>query len=626
MGKIQFVKSQKNKYDNGGMTQNYKSPMLIQFNDGGEIEKKIKDKLSKASFELPLELVVYVPSTKEANQIISKNEMQQRVKSVEKYLSKLFGGFSASSVDGGYVSSDKGLIEEDVVKVTAFATIEALEKNINELMRQIKKWCQLWSQESIGLEFEGDLFYVSSTAKFMSGGRVNTVWIVMAKTKEGMLLSERFETPMTNEEVYNHYKKQGYEVIDSKVFMLKNSSVLNAYKDAVADFVMEKYNQNVDWDSSIISYNIVGDKMIVQNCFVMTDNGNEYEISPNDLLNSKYRKGGISKSKFMKGGMTSSKVESVYMKSKFINTDFTWQEKLLEMLQDSSFEAYQIYTSLSEKEKESVLDTLYNMDNDMGMEGDGNIETSKENLEIMLESAKKGKKYSNGGTTEEQNLNMIFSQAKEVSHHIDELKDILMSQPDIDAWVIAKMQDVATGLSDITHYLDGRKGLRLGADDASTRMDEMLEDGGEIILGGGSMASVQDSIMVNGAKLKSGKITIAKLKSMIDEYNESGRKFYLRGAYNQLELWSDGKYRLEVGSKEDIYRALVRYRFDKRYSGGGKINDDELIIDITNMSDEEIINFANMYSFYDRMDEGIEEEFTDVNDAKEYISMLNGEN
>jgi len=118
-----------------------------------------------------------------------------------------------------------------------------------------------------------------------------------------------------------------------------------------------------------------------------------------------------------------------------------------------------------------------------------------------------------------------------------------------------------------------------------------------------------------GAKLNSGKLTLSKLKSMIEEYNSEGRSFELRGAYNQLELWSKGN-RIEAGSKEDVYRALVRYRYNPKYKDGAELHD------LNTMSDEEIITFANTLSYYDRMDEGIEEEFDNVEDAKEYLRMI----
>ena len=100
---------------------------------------------------------------------------------------------------------------------------------------------------------------------------------------------------------------------------------------------------------------------------------------------------------FADGGELESRVNNLYKKSNFINDDFNWKLKLLEMFQDQSVESYEIYQSLNDNQKEEVLQELYQMDNDMGSEGDGNIETSKENLEILLEDAKNGKKYADGG-------------------------------------------------------------------------------------------------------------------------------------------------------------------------------------------------------------------------------------
>jgi hypothetical protein len=101
--------------------------------------------------------------------------------------------------------------------------------------------------------------------------------------------------------------------------------------------------------------------------------------------------------KFANGGGIEdieSEINNLYSKSNFINDDFNWKTKLLEMLQDESVDAYDIYQSLNENQKEEVLKELYEMDNDMGSYGDGDIETSRENLEILLEGAKNGKKYS----------------------------------------------------------------------------------------------------------------------------------------------------------------------------------------------------------------------------------------
>jgi hypothetical protein len=102
-------------------------------------------------------------------------------------------------------------------------------------------------------------------------------------------------------------------------------------------------------------------------------------------------------SKMAKGGEVESEINELYKKSKFINDDFNWKLKLLEMLQDNSIDAYNIYQTLSKQQKEDVLQEQFELDNDMGSDGDGDIETTKENLNILLQDAKNGKKYSNGG-------------------------------------------------------------------------------------------------------------------------------------------------------------------------------------------------------------------------------------
>lgn len=99
-----------------------------------------------------------------------------------------------------------------------------------------------------------------------------------------------------------------------------------------------------------------------------------------------------------KGGDVEKRVNALYSTYDFINDDYNWRLKLLEMLQNPSYEAYEIYQSLNDTQKEEVLQELYEMDNDMGSYGDGDIETSKENLEIILDDSKNAKsKLEHGG-------------------------------------------------------------------------------------------------------------------------------------------------------------------------------------------------------------------------------------
>ena len=136
-----------------------------QYADGGNVPHA--DKM----FQLPLEMVIYVPSTQDVDKVISVDKMDKRVDEVKKYLANKFGGYTSADKLGGFVDSTGNLVNEDVVQVTSFSTKEAYAENKEELINQLAKWGEEWGQESIGFEFEGDLMYVPQ--KFKKGGEVD---------------------------------------------------------------------------------------------------------------------------------------------------------------------------------------------------------------------------------------------------------------------------------------------------------------------------------------------------------------------------------------------------------------------------------------------------------------------
>ena len=125
---------------------------------------------SEKMFHLPIEVSVYVPSTQDVDKVVSKSEMKLRVDEVKKYLATLFGGFSSSSVEGGFLASDGKLVKENVERVVSFAPKEDFDKNKEALVQKASEWATKWGQEAIGLEHEGDLYYVPQ--KFENGGTI----------------------------------------------------------------------------------------------------------------------------------------------------------------------------------------------------------------------------------------------------------------------------------------------------------------------------------------------------------------------------------------------------------------------------------------------------------------------
>lgn len=123
---------------------------------------KLTAEQRKRTFHLPVQNVIYVPSTygiKEQKNISDK-EMNKRVNEVRTYLSNNFGGYTSVKATGGYVLKDGKLVKEKVVKVTSFSTKKDFEKNENKLVGQIGKWGKKWKQESISYENEGDLYII----------------------------------------------------------------------------------------------------------------------------------------------------------------------------------------------------------------------------------------------------------------------------------------------------------------------------------------------------------------------------------------------------------------------------------------------------------------------------------
>ena len=132
-----------------------------------DIKMAYKIKRKKYSdVQLPIEQVVYVPTTNKYQKPIKKKEIIKRVNETEKYMSEKFGGFTQTEGEGGFVSGrgkTKGkLIRENVIKVTSFTTKENYRKNKASFFQKLRKDGKKWGQESIGYEHEGDLTYLKS--------------------------------------------------------------------------------------------------------------------------------------------------------------------------------------------------------------------------------------------------------------------------------------------------------------------------------------------------------------------------------------------------------------------------------------------------------------------------------
>ena len=162
-----------------------------EFAKGGTLD--LDPKQAKKAFHLPVEMAVYVPSTSDVDKVITDSEMKERVVEVSKYLSSVFGGYTSQETIGGYVDSKGKLVNEDVVRVVSFGTLEDFEENQNKILKKIADWCKKWSQEAIGFEVEGDLYYIPEN--FERGGRLGFDGLAkkVAKRYEGKEVPKEFQ-------------------------------------------------------------------------------------------------------------------------------------------------------------------------------------------------------------------------------------------------------------------------------------------------------------------------------------------------------------------------------------------------------------------------------------------------
>lgn len=142
----------------------------LEVNTEGEEDEYAKGGALDKEFKFTKNFVIYVPSTSNVGDTISKSELEKRVKEVEKYVADEFGGYTETETEGGYKSTSGDIIEEDVVKVSVFAQNDDWKKNEGKVVAKVKEWAKKWGQEAIGFEYEGDLYYIDDDGKFTLGG------------------------------------------------------------------------------------------------------------------------------------------------------------------------------------------------------------------------------------------------------------------------------------------------------------------------------------------------------------------------------------------------------------------------------------------------------------------------
>ena len=117
------------------------------------------DRLPKGIKHLPLECVVYVPST-QGDRVIDEAEFAARRDETADLLSSLFGGCREALATGRYRANDGTMVAEQVAVLTGFGAADDFERKRKEFLAWLIDKRDDWGQEALGFEFEGDLWYL----------------------------------------------------------------------------------------------------------------------------------------------------------------------------------------------------------------------------------------------------------------------------------------------------------------------------------------------------------------------------------------------------------------------------------------------------------------------------------
>jgi len=115
------------------------------------------DNRLKSAARLESRVAVYVPGTAGVNTAADNSAHVERAAAL---LSELFGGASAQSVRGFWMSSAAGLVAEDTTVIYSFCTAAALEAGLPRVLDLCEALKADLQQEAISLEVNNQLYFI----------------------------------------------------------------------------------------------------------------------------------------------------------------------------------------------------------------------------------------------------------------------------------------------------------------------------------------------------------------------------------------------------------------------------------------------------------------------------------
>lgn len=105
---------------------------------------------------------IYVPSTTDGNKP-ARLAQRREAKRAAKFLCSLYGGATATTAEGYYLSDSKGLIKEKQRIIYAYCIESDRERTTAGVTAYVKRLCKRMRQESVTLEINGTMKFIEGT-------------------------------------------------------------------------------------------------------------------------------------------------------------------------------------------------------------------------------------------------------------------------------------------------------------------------------------------------------------------------------------------------------------------------------------------------------------------------------
>ena len=104
-------------------------------------------------------ITITIPTTVNVNQVASPEIVRKWSNQAKRVFADLFGGFTSHNAIGGWMSQEKGLVEENVIVVSSFTNASGLNR-LSEVKAFASQMARAMTQEAVAVEVDQKMVFV----------------------------------------------------------------------------------------------------------------------------------------------------------------------------------------------------------------------------------------------------------------------------------------------------------------------------------------------------------------------------------------------------------------------------------------------------------------------------------